>query len=143
MLARYKRFYGALWDDQLVPRRLLELGRLCVATVHGCAAEKAIRDAEVILTDEQLAAIDRFSFDDFTGVERAVLVVAEKVPFQHHSITNEEVEALKSHLDEATVVALMTALALFDTNCRWRLAFGVNIEEATVGAPASSDGPLY
>ena len=143
LLARYKRFYGALWDEQLVPRRLLELGRLCVATVHDCAAEKAIRDAEVVLSDAQLAAIDRFAFDEFSGVERAVLAVAEKVPFQHHAITDEEIEALKTHLDEATVVALMTALALFDANCRWRLAFHVDTEAATVEAPASADGALY
>lgn len=143
LLARYRRFYGALWDEQLVPRRLLELARLCIAAVHDCAAEKAIRDAEVTLTERELDDINRFVFDDFPTVERDVLRVAEKIPFQHHQITDEEVGALKAQLDEATVVSLMTAMALFDTNCRWRLAFDVATEAATVAAPASGDSHLF
>ena len=45
LLARYKAFYSALWEDDLLPRRLLELCRLRIAEIHGCAQQRTVRDA--------------------------------------------------------------------------------------------------
>jgi alkylhydroperoxidase family enzyme len=138
----YKRFYGALWDEGLLPRRLLELCRLRVAMMHDCEAEQAVRDPESGVTDDDVEALGHWWRDErFTPAERAVLTIADKMPFSHHDITDEEYAAVREHLTEPETVALTVALALFDANCRLRIAFGLPPSPAET-AP-SAGGPLH
>lgn len=122
---RYRAFYASIRETGLVPPRLLELCRLRVAAIHGCDAEWANRDPEVDLSDAELAALQRGELDPFTDAERAALVVTERIPFQHHELTDAEVSDLKTHLGNAGCVSLLNGLVLFDVNCRLKLTFGI------------------
>ncbi len=140
----YAAFYGKLWDDALLPASLLELCRLRVAQLHDCEAERAVRHGEADVSAEQAAALTNWAESDrFSEAERAALALAEKMPWRHHDLTDEEYADLRRHFGEAGVVALTVGVALFDANCRLRLAFGTEPVPVEAPAPASSDGPIY
>lgn len=143
LLALYKEFYGRLWDEALLPAALLELCRLRIAALHGCEAERAVRHAQADLSAARLAALDEWTEADlFTPAERAALTIAEKLVWAHHDITDADVAEAKRHLGPAGVVALLTAVSLFDATCRLRLAFDLPAVAATVDAPCSAHGTL-
>lgn len=123
--ARYRAFYTSIWENGLVPRRVLELCRLRIAAIHDCESEWAERDPEVQLDDTELATLRRGELGPFDDAERAALVVAERIPFQHHELTDAEVANLKKHLGDAGCVSHLNALVLFDVNCRLKLTFGL------------------
>lgn len=144
LLRLYRAFYGTLWDRHLVAANLLELCRLRIAAIHGCEAERAIRHATAGVTDEQIAALDAWrAAACFSPAERAVLAFAEKMPWQHHGVTDDDVAEVRAHLSDPQVVALTVALTLFDANCRLRLVLGVAAQPLTVEAPAAAQGVLY
>lgn len=140
----YRAFYGKLWDEQLAPASLLELCRLRVAQLHDCEAELAVRHAEAGVGEERVAALaDWAASGRFDATERAALAVAEKMPWRHHEITDDEYAELRARLGERGVVALTVAIALFDANCRLRLALDTEAVPAEVAAPASGAGPIH
>ena len=140
----YAAFYGKLWDDDLLPADLLELCRLRVAQLHDCEAELAVRHTEAAVSDEQFEALADWSESDlFSEAQRAALALAEKMPWQHHDLTDDEYSILHEHFGEAGVVALTIGVALFDANCRLRLALGTEAAPVEAAAPASSNGPIY
>lgn len=144
LLALYRDFYGAVWDHALAPANLLELCRRRIAQIHGCDAEWAVRHAHAGVSDRQLRALDDWrTADCFSPAERAALTCADKMPWQHHGITDADVAALRAHLADRAVVALILALTLFDAQCRVRLVLGVAPVAATVEAPASATGFMY
>jgi len=119
--SRFQSFYAALWADGHVSRRVLELCRLRVAAIHGCAAEWEYRTADVFIADTDVAALQRGDFQPFDHCEQAALQIAEKTPFQHQAITDAEVKAVENGYGPAATVALLTAIAFFDVRCRWHL----------------------
>ncbi len=144
LLELHRVFYGTLWDRTLAPANLLELCRLRIAGIHGCESEHGIRHMHAAVTDEQVAALDHWrTAACFSSSERAVLAFAEKVPWQHHAITDDDVALLRAHLTDGQFVALALAAVLFDAHCRLRLVFGVEPRVCAVGAPASACGVLY
>ena len=142
LLTRYKAFYGALWDEGLVPRRVLELCRLRIGAIHDCAAEWAVRDAGVTLRSPEAAALKRGDFAAFAASERAALAIAEQFPFQHHGVSDADVAAAAEAFGDAGAVALMVALAFFDATCRWKLAFDLAEWPANLDSPPLHQGAL-
>jgi alkylhydroperoxidase family enzyme len=144
LLEGYRTFYGSLWDEKLLPARLLELCRQRIAAIHGCGAEAAVRHAGagVSASDREAVAAGQGPAT-LTALERVALDVVEKVPFAIHAIVDEEIEALRQGLGEAGVVAFLVAVTLFDSSCRLRLALGVESRRESVQQPASTHGPLY
>jgi len=139
LLELYRDFYRRLWSETLVAPRLLELCRLRIAIAHDCEAERAIRHATARVTDAEVAALGRWrTAECFAPGERAALTIADKMPWAPHAVTDDDVAALRAHLSDREVVAFMLALALFDVQCRLRLALGVAAQPATVAAPASA-----
>ncbi|MCY3505444.1 MAG: carboxymuconolactone decarboxylase family protein [Chloroflexi bacterium] len=140
----YAAFYGKLWDEELLPASLLELCRLRVAQLHDCEAELAVRHAESGVRDAQVEALADWAGSDlFSEQEQAALTLAEKMPWQHHDLTDEEYANLNAHFGESGVVALTIGVALFDANCRLRLALGTEPAPVEAPMPASSEGPIY
>ncbi len=140
----YRAFYGKLWDEQLLPASILELCRLRVAQLHECEAELAVRDEGAGIDQEQLDALAHWQDSDrFSPAERAALLLAEKMPWQHHEITDEEHAVLRAHFGDEGTVALTVGIALFDANCRLRLVLGTEPAPVTTKAPASATGPIY
>lgn len=144
LLTLYRAFYGHLWDDLLLPPKLLEICRLRIAALNGCDAESAIRHRDAGVSADQIAALARWRTESmFTPLERAALAIAEKMPWQPRAITDDEVAALRTWLGDAEVVAFMLALTLFDLQCRLRLVLAVAPEPAEAAAPASAGGALH
>ncbi|MFN0096004.1 MAG: carboxymuconolactone decarboxylase family protein [Dehalococcoidia bacterium] len=138
----YKRFYGAIWDEGLLPRSIVELCRLRIAQLHDCAAELAVRDPEAGLSEEQLQQLDWWERSAaFSPAEKAALSLAEKMPWAHHQIEDAEYAELRNHLSEPQTVALTVALALMDANCRLRLVF--DLEPSAATSVPSAAGPLH
>ena len=142
LLARYKALYGTFWEDGLVPRRTLELCRLRIAAIHDCDAEWCVRDAQVQLDDADQERLRRGREDGFDPEERAALALAERIPFSHHEITDEQVESVRGWLGDAGAVSLLTALAFFDVSCRLRLLLEVSAQPVELQAPPTHDGAL-
>ena len=142
LLSRYKAFYSALWDEGLVPRRVLELCRLRIAVIHDCAAEWAVRDAEVSLSSAEAAALMCGDGAAFTASERAGLAIAEQFPFQHHGVSDADVAAAAEAFGEAGAVALVVALAFFDATSRWKLAFDLEEWPIKLESPPLHHGAL-
>ncbi len=112
---KYRAFLASL-ESSPVPTRLLDLCRAQIQLIHG-------------VTPAQLAPADRQKLvagdvSGFTAEETAALVVAERIPYQHHQLLDEEVAAVKQHLGEAGTVTLLTALAFMDVQCRLDLTTG-------------------
>jgi alkylhydroperoxidase family enzyme len=123
----WRDFMAAFWERRAVDPVILELCRLQVARIHGCAAELAIRHRPAIdagLSEAQVAALGR-SEAPFEPAQRACLRFAEMFVRDPHAITDADAAAVVEHLGEAGLVALAEALALFDGFCRFRLLLGV------------------
>jgi len=142
LLRRFRAFYGALWSDDRVPRRVLELCRLRIAAIHGCEAEWLIRDARVALEPDALAALREGRFDAFPPAEQAALAVADRLPYAHHQVTDEQVTVLSRAYGAAGAVNLLTALAFFDVIGRLKLVLDVVEEPAGLEAPPLRGGSL-
>ena len=142
LLTRYKAFYSALWDDGLVPRRVLELCRLRIAAIHGCDAEWAVRDVGIVLEVSEATALKRGKVVAFTASEQAALAIAERFPFQHHGVSDADVALATEAFGEAGTVALMVALAFFDATCRWKLAFDLEERSVDLESPPLHQGAL-
>lgn len=110
---RYEAFLDALANEDLLPRRLLELSAWRIASIHGVDPPDcpSINAAEA-------AALSRGVFEEFDATERAMLTVAEQVPFAHHQVSDAHVADLQAALGSSGVVAALTAMAFIDVNVR-------------------------
>ena len=142
LLSRYKAFYSALWEDGLLPRRVLELCRLRIAAIHGCAQESVVRDSEVTLSPSEVAALNDGDLGGFTPAEQSALAIAGRFPFDHHAVDDAAVGKAKAEFGSRATVALMVAFAFFDVTCRWKLAFDLDVQAALVTNPPLSAGSL-
>ena len=142
LLRRYKAFYRSLWRTEALPRRVLELCRLRVAAIHGCGQEWQVRDAGVVLTDGEEAALEQGELSVFPADEQAALAVAARFPLQHHAISDAEMAAVKAVFAPKGAVALLIALAFFDVTCRWKLAFAVQGRSVQLPRPPLQNGAL-
>ncbi len=101
-----------------------------------------MRDAGVVLTEGEAAALAQGDFSPFPADEQAALALAERFPFQHHSISDAQVAAAEAAFAAKGVVALLIALAFFDVSCRWKLAFAVSGKVAPQPQPSLRGGAL-
>jgi hypothetical protein len=67
-----------------------------------------------------LAAQD---LQQFSREEQAALQVAELMPYQHHSVEDDDVERLRELFGNTGCVTLLTALAFYDVNVRLSLSY--------------------
>ena len=123
---RYCAFRDLIHDERLVDPVILELCRRRIAAMLGdSAAASAAATHAVEVPDELLRALPSWpTADGFTDVQRAALGVAELFVIDAHAISDEQVAELERHLGAAAVVALFTALGLFDGESRMRLTLG-------------------
>lgn len=103
---KYEAFAALPDEAQLAPPALLALGRAVIDAAHGAGPWP--RPA--------------------SDVERAVVAIAEKIPFAHHEISDAEFAALRAQLADPQVVALVMALCLHDSHRRLGAAWPVGAE---------------
>ena len=101
-------FAEVFWSRALVEPVVLELCRLRVAGLHGCDAELA-------------ALAEWYRVSRFSAGERACLQVAEQFVMDPSAISDADFAAAREHLGEASMVALLEALALFDGFSRFQV----------------------
>lgn len=142
LLERYRAFYQTFWEDGLIQRRTLELCRLRIAAIHDCAQEWSIRDAQVGLDDVELAALKSGEWSLFSAAEQVALNIAEQIPYQHHQITDEQMNDADRELTTAGAVSLLTACAFFDVNCRLRIVLDVDEQSAELTQAPLQRGAL-
>ena len=119
LAALYDQFADAFGRRPAHLQRLLALARLRIGQIHGCErgfdeASESV-DAEDV---ERLAACDWAGFDH---TERALLALVERVPFDHHGISDANVETCVGLVGEADFVRLLTAVSFFDVEARLHL----------------------
>lgn len=128
----FRRFYALFWEQRLLDPVLLELCRLRVASLHGCASELAVRYRAAVdagLDEDKVAALDRAAGDPrFDETERAVVAFAELFTIDPHAITDDDAARVRDALGDAGLVALVEALALFDGFARFRVLLDVGAE---------------
>jgi len=146
LLADLKRFHALFWTDGRIDAIILELCRLRIASLLGCASEMHVRYEPALLAgldEAKIRALPRWpTAPEFTPAERACLAFAEAFVMDVHSIDDELAAAVSEHLSPPEMVALTEALAVFDGFARFRLALGLEpAPPGTVVAPAA-EGPL-
>ncbi len=132
--ARYRAFMQSVCGDGNVPPRILELCRVRIAQIHGCAAELELSDAAAPLTAAEKDQLAAGQLDDFTDAEQAALAIAEMMPYAHHQLDDAAVARADERLGHAGCVALLTALAFFDVNCRLKLTLGLDATAQSLSA---------
>lgn len=130
LAAPYREFIAIFWRDRLVDPVVLDLCRLRVAQLLGCAAELAVRTPEAVaagLTEEQAQRLAEWpTADCFTDAQRAALAFAEQFVLDPHGIAGAIRDELHAHFPLSVVVALTEALALFDGFQRLQLVLGAD-----------------
>jgi len=149
----FREFYAVFWRDRLVDPVVLELCRLRVAQLLGCASELHVRyepatsgalAGEPGLTEEMVTELAQWpTSEQFTDAHRAALAFAEQFVIDPQGIKGAVRDELRAHFALPEVVAITEALALFDGFIRFRLVLGVEGPRSlTVVDPAALDTPL-
>ena len=155
----FREFYAVFWRDRLVDPVVLELCRLRVAQLLGCASELHVRyepAASAGLTEEpgltEGPGLTEEMFDElaqwptserFTDAHRAALAFAEQFVIDPQGIKGAVRDELRAHFALPEVVAITEALALFDGFIRFRLVLQVEGPTSlTVVDPSDLDAPL-
>ncbi|MBL6691517.1 MAG: hypothetical protein ISP91_14105 [Pseudomonadales bacterium] len=99
---KYQEFLSVVENNESVPEQVYDLCRARIQHIHGLRAEDVVpgNDGETV-----------------------ALVAADRIPYQHHQLSDGEVDALKTAFGDQGCVALLTALAFFDVTCRLEATF--------------------
>ena len=118
----FRAFYALFWTDQLLDPIVLELCRLRVAQLLGCATEQQVRYApsrDAGLTESQIAALPRWPDDTrFSEAQRAALAFAEQFVLDPRGVTDAQAAELHRLFPAPQLAALTTAVATFDALAR-------------------------
>lgn len=127
LAAAHDALLDTIWEQ--VDPVLLELCRLRMAKLMGAATAQAERSPQALaagLTEDLVERLPRWPEDPaFTDAHRAAMAFAEQLVIDHHGTTDDQVAALTAALGAEGVVALTTALGVWDNQHRLDLALGV------------------
>jgi len=111
------RFAGALWQNSLLPRRLVELVRLRIAFHNQCRSCMAMRYQSALddgLTESQVCSLERpQEARDLSDAEKAALAYADISSTNHFAIDDTTFAGLRRFYSEAQIVELGTFIAFF------------------------------
>lgn len=124
LAVRFRAFYDAVRSAAPLPAAVLTACRLRIAAIHDCAAEWLDRPTD--LDPAWLPALESGCLDGLPHPLQVALTLADRMPFGHHAIEDDEVAAAAAAFTPAGAVALLTALAFFDVVCRLRLTLGID-----------------
>jgi len=129
LAALYGKLLDSLWTDTGFDPLVLELCRLRQASLLGCDAEAARRTSfatDAGLPEATVSALSSWPTDPrFGPVERACLAYTEVFVIDPHGVGDDHAATVRDLLGEPGLVALTTALGLFDGLCRLHLALEV------------------
>lgn len=112
---KYQAFLDSIVATEAVPARVLSLCYQRVRQIHGLTVTS--------LSDSEIEALRTQDLSGFTQDEQVALMAAEKIPMQHHDLSDDEVGRIKTAFGDKGCVSLLTALAFFDVSVRLDLTF--------------------
>ena len=118
LLNGYESFLDACQRSDAVPDRIIRLCGLRIAAMRGCADAWLAESGSGALAGVDVDSIKRGAYEGLSDAEQAALRLAERISFQWHDLTDDEVEAVTAHFGESGCVTLMTAIAFIDANHR-------------------------
>ncbi|MGE0733328.1 MAG: carboxymuconolactone decarboxylase family protein [Alphaproteobacteria bacterium] len=131
----YDDFYKTVFHSGRIERRMKELLRLKLSTLHGCAYcnrnnTKAARDSGV--TQEQIDSIWDINAECFDDRERGVMMLAEQMAMQNMSgeLTPEIYATLRRHFDDGQIVELGMTAAVLTGMAKFLFVFDLVSREA-------------
>ena len=123
---RYTDFLAGFEVAGTVPTEVLEACQNHVRRIHGIVlTQHADREAGDTLDPDPDGELDGEVDGEIDGGLASALIVAEKMPYGHHTISDEEVRQLATYFGNAGAVNLLTAIAMYDAQARLECAFGV------------------
>ena len=130
----WREFVSLLWTARLAPPVLLQLVQLRVRQMHGLDVAGTHRMSEALEAGWDEARAPQletwWQSERFDATERACLRLAEQFVVDAKGITDAEVAPVRAALGDATVVALVEALAIFDGFTRFQKMLGIASAEA-------------
>lgn len=132
----YEDFYRKLFHSGRIARRIMELVRLRLANVHGCAFcnrndRIAARDAG--LTDAEIDALPDYENGPFTEGEKVALALADTMVLTNPNgfVTPDLHARLRRSFDEAQLVELGVVMAVLCGMAKFIFAFDLVEKEET------------
>ncbi|MEM7099610.1 MAG: hypothetical protein AAF541_15195 [Pseudomonadota bacterium] len=123
LFEKYTQFNDEFWQEPSPGARNLSLGLRCIEAVHAVPDPRR-QSLDIELSDTEIARISEFDFSAFTDSEQVVLQLAQKIPFNHHGISDTDVRDAQQTFGERGTVVLLVGLSFFDVNCRLKLTGG-------------------
>ena len=129
LFAAWREFASLLWTERLAPPVVLQLVQLRVRQMHGLDVSGTHRMREALEAGWDEARVAQLATwwksERFDATERACLRLAEQFVLDAKGITEAEVAPVREALGDATVVALVEALAIFDGFTRFQKMLGI------------------
>jgi hypothetical protein len=131
----FEEFWSAVWRQPHISPRQLDLCRLLLARMHRADAEITRRHPAAVsdgITEAQAKAVLSGNWADsaeLSPADIAILNFCEYYGLDPQSITDDYADAVKTHVGEPGLVALVEALGCIDSRIRLALMYRV------LGAP--------
>jgi len=131
----YNGFYARMFDQGRVDRRIKQLARIKLSTMHGCAfcnrgnSKAALADG---VSEAQLAALDDPDSAVFDAAERAVLRLCEEMTLANMDgyLDKKLYGALSDHFDDGQIFELGVVLAVLVGMAKFLFVFDLVSREA-------------
>lgn len=124
----FATYYNRLMAEPELPVEAVELCRLRLAHLLGCTRALKVRSRRAVaagLTEEKVAALADWPLNPlFDDVDRACLNWAEQFALDPNGVTDEDSEAVRSHLGDAGLVAFDLAIGIHEALLRAMLVLG-------------------
>ena len=134
VISELRRVNQAAWEA--VDPVLLELCRLRVAMLLGCAAELADRTADTGVPESTIAELGNWPLSAmFDSRSRACLAFCEQFVIDVANLSNAQASDVREHLGNEGFANFVSALLVIEQRQRLRLAW-----QQVFGTPTSSKG---
>jgi alkylhydroperoxidase family enzyme len=129
LFAAWQDFASLFWTRRLAPPGILQLAQLRVRQLHSLPVQGAPRMSEALAEGWDESRVEELDSwwrsARFDATERAALRLTEQFVLDAKGITQEEIAPLRAALGDATVVAFVEALAIFDGFSRFQKMLGI------------------
>jgi alkylhydroperoxidase family enzyme len=130
LFTAFRDFYARLWDPAVLDPRVVELCRLRVAQLLGCASEQAVRSRPAVdagLTESTVTLLRSWpTADAFDETARACLAFTEQFVLDPGLIGAGDRARVRDAVGYRRLVGLTQAVAVFDGFDRFRLVLGLD-----------------
>ena len=129
-------FYGEVFNGGVVPRRIKELVRLRLSTVHGCRfcnQGNRVAALEAGLSEDDIAALEDYPASSLGEPEKAALRLADQMLLTNPGGELDEAlyTELRRHFSDAEILELGVVLGVLTGMAKFLFAFDLVAREAS------------